>query len=54
MVSKWKQRYEQLQKSSMCKNVWPYLNIEPDGTVRVLYRHKCGDDCEYLKAVRGE
>lgn len=51
---KWKQRYEQLLDASMCRNVWAYLNVESGGTVRLVYRHDCGDDCAFIKTVHGE
>lgn len=53
-MSKWKKRYKDLLEASMCRNVWAYLNVEPDGTVRLMYRHDCGDDCPFIKEVRGE
>lgn len=53
-MKKWKKRYKKLRDSSMCRNVWPYLNIEKDGIVTIRYRHDCEEDCQYLKAVRGE
>ena len=54
-VTKWKRRFRALSKASMCRNVWAYLEVDNQtGEVFMRYKHNCGDDCEFLKAVRGE
>ena len=52
-MSKWKKRFEKLREASMCKNVWADVEIDPKtGILYTVYRHRCQDDCEFLKAVR--
>ena len=54
-MSKWKKRFEKLRQASMCKNVWLDIEVDPETKIlRTVYRHRCVDDCEYLRAVRGE
>ena len=55
MINKWKRRYEKLLEASQCRHVWAYLEIDRETSqVYIKYEHTCGDDCAFLRAVRGE
>ena len=54
-MSKWKKRYKKLLYSSQCRHVWAYLEIDREtNEVFIRYKHRCGEHCEFLEAVRGE